>query len=150
MSEIDCTVKRECCYWQTVGAYKRSNSCYNCERNRKAEEKKKDNFIDILGKVNELYEYLTDQGLPEGVTCEMPKLSGTAAFSVLWFLQEITCCLPDHIEQCQECEQLYDSDCEGYYLDDQYCHRVNGRTIAKKYWGHYCDYCVPNIDFEVK
>jgi hypothetical protein len=146
MSEINCTSK-EPCYWQIKVGYKAGNDCYNCERNRNAEEKEKDNFIDVLGKFNELYDYLRGIKLPEGLrpTEKMPKLSAKMAFSVIYILQEVTCCLPDYIEQCKGCLELYDSERGGCHLDDQ-C-QVNGKKLAKKYWGNWCEACIPNIDY---
>lgn len=145
MNDIVC--EKTSCYWESV---KVNNECCNCIHNENAKEKKRDCYIDDLNKVNELYEYLTGGKMPDGVTCKMPKLSNSVAFDVIWFLQEVTCCLPDNIEQCRECECLFNSDYGGFRLDDQYKHKINGRTIGKKYWGNYCDDCVPDIDFELK
>lgn len=101
-------------------------------------------------KLTIFYEYLRGIKLPDGVGTEgkMPKLSANKAFEVIWILQEVLHCLPDNIEQCQSCKDLFDMDSEGCYLDDQY--KIKGRTLPKKYWGPWCDCCTPDIDFELK
>jgi len=128
-----------------------SYKCRNCTHNENPQKKKEltDNYISIRDKVNELYEFLADGKLPNGVVIKScPKLSRNKAWNVIWFLQEVTRCLPDHIEKCDVCGELYDSDQEGFILDDQY--ELNGKTLPKKYWGFYCDGCAPSIDFELK
>jgi len=126
--------------------------CYSCKYNSDSEKlsghkNQKDNFVSMTEKMQVLYDYLRGIKLPEGVHCKMPKLSAHRAFSVIWFLQEVMHCLPDNIEQCQCCKLLFDSESEGYRLDDQY--KLNGRPLPKKYWGHWCEDCVPNVDFQL-
>jgi len=123
------------------------SQCYDCIHNSDSTvEKKQDKFLSTKEKFDVLYDYLKGIRLPTGVTCKMPKLSADVAFSLIWFLQEIMHCLPDNIEQCDGCKMLFDSDSAGYYLDDQY--ELDGKTLPKKYWGHWCDECVPDVDFE--
>lgn len=127
------------------------SQCYDCIHNSESEEKEKHNrFVNYRDKIDILYKYLMGEELPDGTHCRMPKLSANKAFSVIWFLQEVMHCLPDNIEQCKVCKELYDTDSEGCYLDDQYKYRVSGRTVGQRYWGFYCEVCVPNIDFELK
>ena len=140
--------KEHDCYWQDSI---RNCECNYCIRNQaeKSEHYKKneaDKYISVLDKVRELYEALTEGKLPDGVGCKLPKISKTRAFNLIWFLQEQTCCLPAHIEQCDNCKELYDSEQEGYHLDAE--HKLNGKPLPKKYWGNYCQACVPEIDFE--
>ena len=128
-----------------------SSLCYDCLHNSESEEKEKRNrFVDYKDQFDVLYKYLLGIELPEGVFCKMPKLSANKAFSVIWFLQEVMHCLPDCIEQCKVCKDLFDADSSGIYLDDQYKYRESGRTVGQRYWGHYCENCIPNIDIEVK
>jgi hypothetical protein len=99
-------------------------------------------------KFEELYRFLRDGKLPEGMQMpksHIPKMSGKKAFTIIWYLQEHLGVLPDNVEQCQDCQDLFDSDKEGFYLDDQYS--LKGKKLPKKYWGHWCDACAPNIDF---
>ena len=53
-----------------------------------------------------------------------------------------------YIERCDVCGELYDRYQEGFWLDDKY--ELNGKTLPKKYWGSYCDGCVPNVNFKLK
>lgn len=123
-----------------------SHKCSNCTRNElSAKSQCEDNYISKLDKINEFYEFLTGNDMPDGVIAESPKLSTKQAFTVIWFLQEITRCLPDHIEKCQECDVLFDSDGEGWFLTEDY--ELDGETLPEEYYGHYCDDCVPNVEF---
>lgn len=142
MGHTECTQSRRYCYHASTG----NRKCWNCSHNRTHNDTElADNYISVVDKVTELYDYLCGGDMPEGVTCWQPKMSRKHAFSVIWFLQEITRCLPDHIENCQGCDALFDSDSEGYRLDDQY--ELNGKTLPEKYWGNWCDNCVPNVEF---
>lgn len=124
------------------------SQCYDCKYNPES-KKKEDRFLNMRDKLTVLYEFLKGEKLPEGVLCKMPKLSANKAFSVIWFLQEIMRCLPDSIAQCDGCKELFDTDSEGFILDDQY--ELKGKTLPKKYWGHWCcDGCAPSVDFSVK
>lgn len=148
MDSIKC--KKHDCYWQ-CGDESKHNDCYFCSQNRNADEGskgKKDNYIDVKDKFVELYDFLTGTKWPDGLTSKMPKLSSKRAFGVIYFLQEVTCCLPDYIEQCRGCLELYNSESEGQHLSDDY--EVKGKTLAKKYWGNWCEDCIPEIDFEMK
>jgi len=85
-----------------------------------------------LTRINKLYEYLQGK-LPKGVTCYAPKLSREQAISIIWFLQEITGCLPQKYEQCSVCEEIYNSESEGHYSE-----------LTKE---HYCEYCLHAAPF---
>lgn len=75
-----------------------------------------------------LYDFLADGKLPDGVKVQKsPKLGRETAFSVIWFLQEITEVLPDYYEACDSCHDLFDDHGEGRYDED------TGK--------HYCDGC---------
>lgn len=67
-----------------------------------------------LETVEELYRLLTDHEVPDGWTIGNlpPKMTGEQAFSLIWYLQEGPRCLPDHIERCGGCGDLFDSYCE--------------------------------------
>ena len=131
----ECTLRNCDCWYENRGP-----KCYDCTRNAESTVKeKKDNYIDACEKVRQFYEYLTGKF--------RPKLSQNKAFGLIYYLQETMHCLPDTIEKCRVCGGLFNSGREGFILDDQY--EVNGKTLPKKYWGLYCDDCVPQIDFQV-
>jgi len=77
-----------------------------------------------LEQVVEFQEFLMGKRLglqlrPSG----QPKLTQKNANRVIWYLQEVLRILPDNYEMCDECGELYDSDCCGYVGDDDlnYC-----------------------------
>lgn len=145
---MNCTGKINQGVYNCYGIYDDSLCC-ECKYNSESDGKEKeDNFVSIKDKMQVFFEYLQGIKLPDGTHCKMPKLSAKKAFSVIWFLQEVMHVLPDNIEQCKDCLGLFDTDREGYHLDDQYS--LNGRTLPKKYWGNFCDYCVPCVDFELE
>ncbi len=102
---------------------------------------------EMLPKVVEFYDYLRGVSVPDGfcLTKNRPKLSCKKAFQIIYVLQEGLHVLPDTIELCQNCYDLFNSESEGYYLDDQY--RLGKRVLPKKYWGHWCNGCAPDVDF---
>ncbi|HNT73476.1 MAG TPA: hypothetical protein PKH77_00515 [Anaerolineae bacterium] len=72
-----------------------------------------------LEQVQEFMTMLTSGELPEGLVMpEQPALTPTAAFAVIWYLQEYLRVLPDHIEQCCICGELFDADCDGHIVAD--------------------------------
>jgi len=81
-------------------------------------------------RIQELYDFLINGDLPEGVSVgSWRKMSPRAAMSLIWFLQEITHVLPDDFEQCAKCKSLINTYSEGTYIEK------TGR--------HYCDDCAP-------
>lgn len=86
--------------------------------------------------VNEFYEFLQGN-VPEKITLargHKPKLSKKKAFAIIWYLQEHFSILPDQIEQCDVCGDLYDSWSSGHYSEKQ------GK--------HYCGSCDTYHNFE--
>ena len=142
MSE-KCMLRRCDCY------KKNTTACWHCSRNKEHEKGElSDEYVSELDQVIILYEYLAGGDMPDGVKCWQPKMSRKHAFTVIWFLQEIIHCLPDHIEQCDGCKDLFDTDYTGFCLDDQY--DLDGKTLPKKYWGNWCDNCAPCVDFVLR
>lgn len=146
-----CTGRMQDGVYNCFGRYDKT-MCNDCIYNSESEAKEKhDRHADYRDRIDVFYKYLRGVGLPDGVTCSTPKLKPDMAFSVIWFLQEILHVLPDNIEQCDGCKELFDRCSGGFILDDQYIDNDTGKTLAKRYWGYWCDGCVPNnIDFEVK
>ena len=84
--------------------------------------------------MNEFYKFLQGD-VPEKVSiCKghQPKLSDKKANTIIWYLQEHMRILPDNIEKCDNCKELFDSHSEGIYWE----------TKGKHYCGG-CDYLVP-------
>jgi hypothetical protein len=83
--------------------------------------------LDLMEK---FYDFLRGQDKKNGTYYNIknaPKLSDGKAFSVIWYLQEILPVLGDHIEQCWNCKNLFDTREGGLYW------KSKGR--------HYCDGC---------
>ena len=83
-----------------------------------------------LKKVREFYRFLTGEEIPKCMSFtrgHAPKMSEKKAFSIIWYLQEHLSILPDTIERCDVCGELYDSNSEGIYWE----------TKGK----HYCNCC---------
>jgi hypothetical protein len=88
-----------------------------------------------LEKINEFYRFLTGEEVPEGIFIlrgHAPKMSEKKAFSIIWYLQEHFSIFPDHIERCDTCGNLYNSDSEGIYWESK-----------GKFFCGGCDYLVP-------
>jgi hypothetical protein len=68
--------------------------------------------------VQEFYEFLKGNS-PESINEGKPlvKLSPNKAFNIIWYLQEHFALLPDTIEQCSVCKELYDSNSQGHHSD---------------------------------
>lgn len=49
-------------------------------------------------------------------------LSPEKAFTIIWYLQERFSILPDNIEMCCECKELFDTHKEGYYSENEGSH----------------------------
>jgi hypothetical protein len=76
-----------------------------------------------IEKIEEFYKFLQGE-LPDGIHMKRPPhLSEQMAFRIIWFLQEQTCVLPDHVERCKTCGRLYDSENEGNDLHCDDCWR---------------------------
>ncbi len=74
--------------------------------------------------IDEFYLFLQGD-VPDGIEIRNPvKLSPKKAMSIIWYLQEHFSILPDNIEQCSVCKDLYDSQATGYHSeikDKLYC-----------------------------
>jgi hypothetical protein len=84
----------------------------------------------LIKNVTELYNYLQGKQIPSGF-CEgflMPQLSEDMAWKIIYVLQEGLRIIPDHIERCDNCGDIFDTDCGGRYSE-----------LEGKY---YCDGCI--------
>jgi hypothetical protein len=81
--------------------------------------------------VQEFYKFLQGNA-PNGIqiaTGHKPKLSQKKAYTIIWYLQEHFSILPDHIEQCSVCGELYDSNTQGHHSE----------LTGKFYCSIYCE-----------
>lgn len=53
------------------------------------------------------------------------KFSPKKAFSVIYYPQEHVGVLNDHVEQCYNCKELFDSNNEGLYWESKFRHYCN-------------------------
>jgi len=86
---------------------------------------------DELERTEELFRFLQGQ-IPEGykiAKSHIPKLTADQAWTVIWFLGNQYWEVPDFIERCGVCGDLYDSQSEGECLD-----------FGKAPY-HFCDQC---------
>ena len=84
--------------------------------------------------IEELYNFLQGE-IPEGMHLSRghkPQMSQKKAFAIIWYLQEHFPLLPDHIEMCYNCGELFDAYSEG----------VHWETKSKNYCSG-CEYLVP-------
>jgi len=84
--------------------------------------------------VNEFYEFLQGN-CPDCIKLtshNQPKLTEKKSFAIIWYLQEHMRILPDHIERCDICGELFDTWQEGIHWESKGRHYCGG-----------CDYLVP-------
>ena len=87
-----------------------------------------------LNWVDEFYEFLQGN-VPEKMHLgrgHAPKMSQKKAMSIIWYLQEHMPVIPDTIERCDNCGDLFDSNESGLYWESKGKHFCDG-----------CDYLVP-------
>lgn len=101
----------------------------------KNNDKRTDNDLEWI---QEFYEFL--QGTqPDSIRLvreNAPKMTHKKAFAIIWYLQEHFPVFPDHIERCDNCGELFDTDSEGLYWE----------TKGKHYCGGCCDIVPYNYD----
>ena len=71
-----------------------------------------------------------------------PRLSPEEAFSIIYVLQEELHLIPDTIEMCLKCKELFDTKTEGRYIDEDSLDYA-GNTYDEADYGNYCDNCEP-------
>ena len=81
-----------------------------------------------LDRVQELYDFL--QGtLPEGyevTTRKIPNLTPDRAWTVVWYLGNLNWEVPDYIERCDDCGELFNSESEGSFREKGPPHHLCG------------------------
>jgi len=56
----------------------------------------------------------------------IPKMSEKKAFSIIWYLQGHFRILPDNIEKCSNCLELYDANSGGLYWESKFKNFCDG------------------------
>lgn len=101
---------------------------------------------DMLERTQELFSFLQGEDAPEGWTDASLKLSAQKAWSVIYYLQEWFGIIPDHFERCDNCGDLFDTEYEGAYIDEE---SYRGYGMKKRDIGkHFCDGCCPAYSYE--
>jgi len=71
--------------------------------------------------IREFYEFMQGEN-PDSIKTRSLDISKSDAFLIIWYLQEHFPVLPDNIEKCDSCSELFDSNSEGYYSEDRGTH----------------------------
>jgi hypothetical protein len=66
--------------------------------------------------VQEFYDFMRGTN-PESIGGKPMKLNDTTAFRIIWYLQEHFAIIPDTIEKCTSCKELYDSASQGHHSE---------------------------------
>lgn len=85
-----------------------------------------------LERTQALFDFLQGR-VPEGYKIpknEIPRLTPDQAWTVVWYLGNLYWRVPDHIERCELCGELFDTERSGDVLD-------YGRAPY-----HFCDNCM--------
>jgi hypothetical protein len=72
-----------------------------------------------LERTQELFDFLQGK-VPDGYRIEpshVPQLTQDQAWKAVWYIQELHWKIPDHIERCHVCRELYDTWSGGDCLD---------------------------------
>jgi hypothetical protein len=88
--------------------------------------------------MQEFYNFLQGEA-PETISVKddrMPKLTPDQAFAVIWYLQEHMGVLPDCMEQCNDCGDVFNQDCDGGYIEFPNNDGPNGQQD-----GSFCEDC---------
>jgi hypothetical protein len=60
-----------------------------------------------------------------------PRMNAQQAYAVVFYLQEVIGLVPDSYELCARCQNIFDFDNEGMYLDDGYWHEQSEYYIER-------------------
>ncbi len=87
-----------------------------------------DTTLTDLERTEELFAFLQgstpdEYRIPDADT---PRLTPEQAWTVVLYLGTLRWQVPDHIERCDRCGRLYDTDCEGDYFDGTTPYKVCG------------------------
>ena len=112
--------------------------------------------------IQEFHKFLQGE-IPDGITLSddsIVKLTPEQSNAVIWYLQEHFPILPDNIEMCDNCKEMYDRYSEGQYIEIEgknfcgacehlskatYCYEcmkdVWKEEARDEYGSYYCDEC---------
>ncbi len=79
-----------------------------------------------LERIEKLYEFLKGTNKSTYLRGHSPKMSAKKAFAIIYYLQEHLPVFPDHIEQCWNCEGIFDTGSEGLYWESKGRHYCGG------------------------
>jgi hypothetical protein len=74
-----------------------------------------------IEQVQEFYDYLKGEFMPNEFIIESQKLSKNKAQSILYILQEYFHIMPNTFEICENCDNLFDTGNEGFCHDCEDC-----------------------------
>ena len=98
---------------------------------------------DDLALVRDFYNYLQGKNI-EGVGVESPVLTAEQAFRVIYYLQEHLPVIPDTIEQCSKCCELYDTMESGNVCggcEKHFCNQCDALIQCNKCGDLLCEVC---------
>ncbi len=93
-----------------------------------------------LERTQELFDFLQGK-VPEGYRIpadHIPTLTADQAWTAVWYLQNLYWQVMDHIERCNVCEELYDTEAEGDCL-------AYGESPY-----HFCEGCMAGTEYALK
>lgn len=97
-----------------------------------------------IDEVQQLMDMLQGE-LPDDINLQHlpPPMTKEQAFSIIWFLQEITRVLPDSIEMCHVCDTLFDYNDSGHIVDeyDEWYEKsgIPPALVEANQGMHFCD-----------
>lgn len=80
----------------------------------------KDPKLDDVEQCEEIFNFLQGK-IPNGYRLkdtQIPRLTPDQAWTVVWYIQNLYWELPDKVERCDVCGDLYDSECRGGHRED--------------------------------
>ena len=92
--------------------------------------------------IQEFHDFLQGE-IPDKIHCTPLNLTPEQSSLIIRYLQEHFSVLPDNIEMCDNCKQMYDSYSEGCYYEIEgkfYCGGCEDSSEAV-----YCDYCMGDM-----
>jgi hypothetical protein len=90
--------------------------------------------------VTKFFEWLQGKKLDNFNLEFQPQLTPEQAFTIIYVMQEGLGVLPDNIEMCCQCKELYDSNSEGSAIDEDTL-TEDERHFDEADFGNYCESC---------